>query len=184
MLISIKTQPNEVVKLEPQKVNIPIKIKEIKTELKSKFGSKFFIPQQGATDCFRACVSMVKRFNSKLDVVTSKEAHYVVQEVGDSLKILNKDFSIIDKMLKIGLPVIVGVHHTFKYGYNEGTTDHFIVIVRKGWDNLGMYYQFYDVGSKLNGVSIKNKLRLSNGYLIGQREKGPQYVLTQIRRYR
>ena len=187
MLISVAVQSNEVTVLKSDKkiiVEEIAKIEEKKESIKIKFGKEFFIAQLGATDCFRACEKIVAKFNSKLKVVPSQLAHYIAKEDKDTLQLVSDDYSLLDKMLKLGLPVVVGVHHTYRYGYNEGTTDHFILIVRKGWDNLGMYYQFYDVGSEKHGTNPNNKLRLHGGFLKGSRKDGREYVVTQIRSFK
>lgn len=63
-----------------------------------------------------------------------------------------------------GIPVVVGVDHTYNrslsksegktstkntYGYNEGTTDHFVTIVGQGTDEQGRrFFQFFDPGTQ------------------------------------
>jgi hypothetical protein len=87
----------------------------------------------------------------------------------------DKALDYINKYLDQGIAVVVGVDHTFNRslntnpkttskttrGYNEGTTDHFIVIVGKGITKDGKkYYQFYDPGTKnkKNATKSGNKL--------------------------
>jgi len=63
-----------------------------------------------------------------------------------------------------GHPVQLGIDHILGYGFNEGTTDHFVVVVvvGKGCVNGKIYYRFYDVGTsfKEKGASENNRLFL------------------------
>lgn len=94
----------------------------------------------------------------------------------------------INEQLKAGNPVQVGVDHALNYkgGLNEGTTDHFVVIIGKGCDNGKIYYRFYDVGTKYEdkGSSINNKLFLgSDSSLKGTTVyNGQAYTVTQVRK--
>lgn len=62
--------------------------------------------------------------------------------------------------LQAGIPVIAGVDHNLNKGINEGTTDHFIVIVGCGNDANGKYFRYYDnaTGNKALGRHTENKL--------------------------
>lgn len=97
----------------------------------------------------------------------------------------------IDEQLEEGYPVLVGVDHTYQTGYNEGTTDHFIVIVGRGCDKGEVWYLFYEVGTRQYtlGRSDANKLILNpDGSLHGEApyktRSGDKrkYVVTQIRK--
>ncbi len=88
----------------------------------------------------------------------------------------DKALDYIDEYLEQGIAVVVGVDHTFNRslskkhkkttskhtrGYNEGTTDHFIVVIGKGVTEDGKkYYQYYDPGTshKSVGTNTDNKL--------------------------
>jgi hypothetical protein len=75
-----------------------------------------------------------------------------------------------------GIPVVVGVDHTYNrslsksegktssrntYGYNEGTTDHFVTIVGEGIDSQGKrYFQFFDPGTQDPDLGTSNANRL------------------------
>lgn len=54
----------------------------------------------------------------------------------------------IDRHLNNGRPIIVGVNHTLGNTYNEGATDHFVVIYGKGFDESvnKQFYTYYEVG--------------------------------------
>lgn len=52
----------------------------------------------------------------------------------------------IDKHLENNKPIIVGVNHTIGRNYNEGTTDHFVVIYGRIHDGQFYNYLYYEVG--------------------------------------
>jgi predicted chitinase len=95
----------------------------------------------------------------------------------------------LDLQLKEGNPVQVGVDHDLNYKggtLNEGTTDHFVVIVGKSCDKGRVYYRFYDVGTRFEakGKSEDNRLylNLSDYSLKGKTVyNGHNYTVTQIR---
>ena len=96
----------------------------------------------------------------------------------------------IDLQLDLGNPVQVGVDHGLNYKngiLNEGTTDHFIVIIGKSCENGKVYYRFYDVGTRheSKGASENNRLYLdtSSYSLKGKTEyNGSTYTVSQIRK--
>lgn len=93
-----------------------------------------------------------------------------------------KAIDYVDSYLQRKVPVLVGVDHTYNrrlgsksqgskskasktgMGYNEGTTDHFIMLSGIGQDDQGRkYYSFLDPGRKLLGqgsgeANVKNRL--------------------------
>lgn len=95
----------------------------------------------------------------------------------------------LDLQLKEGNPVQVGVDHDLNYKggtLNEGTTDHFIVIIGKSCENGKVYYRFYDVGTRHEnkGASDSNRLYLntSDYSLKGKTAyNNHNYTVTQIR---
>ena len=75
----------------------------------------------------------------------------------------------LDSELEKGYPIVVGVDHSYAYkgkGYNNDlTTDHFVVIVGRKYDDKGeLYYLFYEVGTnhEYKGTSNDNKLYIKN----------------------
>ncbi len=96
----------------------------------------------------------------------------------------------IDNELKNGFPVQVGVDHDLNYkggSLNEGTTDHFIVIIGKEIKNKKVYYRFYDVATRFKekGTSEENKLLLDEvDYSLKGKTKynGRNYTVTQVRK--
>ena len=70
----------------------------------------------------------------------------------------------LDSELEAGYPVMIGVDHHYSHGKNKKgynndfTTDHFVVIVGRKYDDKGeLCYLFYDVGTGKNAFFIKDK---------------------------
>ncbi|MCW3104748.1 MAG: LysM peptidoglycan-binding protein [Bacteroidetes bacterium] len=140
------------------------------------------------TACKATCDLILK--NSGVKAPGAGARIYTAAENEDHTAInLTKDAKAgvakIDEYLMAGKPMMVGVDHKLDYGYNEGTTDHFIIIVAKGKDATGVYYRFFDVGTshKDKGTSKDNKLYLDgSGGLIGTTKyNGSKYTVSQVR---
>ena len=131
--------------------------------------------QRTRTGCYSTCNKILNKTGFK----DSKTKYQVVKESGRNIINLDTDYSKIDRQLREGIPVLVGVHHTFKYGYNEGTTDHFVIIIEKGYDENGLYYRFLDVGTrKGKDISLKFRYNIENLVYSGSRKT---YTISQIR---
>jgi hypothetical protein len=91
----------------------------------------------------------------------------------------------INESLDRNEPIIVGVNHTFGNTYNEGTTDHFLIIVGRGEENGRAYYTFFDVGTTRReaGTHPQNRLYLrNNNTLIGVTQYNQRrYTVSQVR---
>ena len=109
---------------------------------------------------------------------------------------MQESLKYIDTELGKGYPITIGVDHTYQHkgGFNNNlSTDHFVVIVGRKYDEKGkLYYLFYDVGTrhKDKGISDENKLYLkADNSLRGTSEvinrktnKQYEFVVTQIRK--
>ncbi|MEO1054110.1 MAG: hypothetical protein AAFX87_25960 [Bacteroidota bacterium] len=89
----------------------------------------------------------------------------------------------IDGQLRQGKAVFVAIDKADegKVQRNEGTTDHFIVIMGKGKDKKGWYFRYFDPGTgnkKEKGISTENKLYISKDR---DSAKSNKYNLSQIR---
>jgi hypothetical protein len=111
----------------------------------------------------------------------------LLYKVGDAGNV----FNVLNSHIDNGRPIIAGVDHTSKQGINEGATDHFIVIIGRGYDtSIGQYYYNYVETARgpNNGVSANsdsNRLYYdssigtfvdTNTYIVDR-----EYTLTQIR---
>ena len=86
---------------------------------------------------------------------------YVYSEKkGANKVVLDKAIKYIKSELKSGRPVFIGVDDAPNQKINEGTTDHFLVIVGMGNDKNGNYFQVYDnaSGDVQDGTNSSNKL--------------------------
>ena len=100
---------------------------------------------------------------------------------------IKEGMEYLDLSLEKGLPVMVGVNHTFNNNTDNETdiktTDHFVVIVGRTCENGQIYYPFWEVGTSKGKEGYKFKLE-SNNHLTCDKpyRKVPEpYIVTQIR---
>ena len=145
---------------------------------------------QAPGECFQACKSILidngiqnPAPKSMLIQMTQENENHTDLEVSATAV---QGIMAIDRSLESGSPIIVGVNHTLNYKINEGTTDHFVVIVGRGIEDSQTYYRFFDVGTtrQNSGTSENNKLFLNtDGTLTGSTDysKTKQYTVSQVR---
>jgi predicted chitinase len=157
------------------------------TQFDSKWGDKNAQNVACKKTCDDILIKAGLKSTSKLNLFqTAKENNnHTKLEVDVSQSKLAIDY--INKQLKLGNPIQLGVDHKLGYGYNEGTTDHFVVLVGKGCENGKIFYRFYDVGTKYEdkGASPNNKLFLNpTDYSLKGTTvyNGSTYVVTQVRK--
>lgn len=120
-------------------------------------------------------VQMITENSSNKSINISNSAESGIQSINDALE--------------TGNPIIVGVHYEFdkrtKSGnqINEGTTDHFIVVVGRGSDEQGNYFNFYDNATAHSdlGTSEQNKLYLNQDRTLRGTFRNHNYVVSQVR---
>lgn len=139
-------------------------------------------------------LSLQKEDKSQVKNITSGEHKQSSFEVQDTAGLA---LAYLDSYLDQGIPVEVGVDHTLNKalgkkgstkdtaGYNEGTTDHFVVIIGKGVENGQKYYQYMDPGTskKSKGTDIENKLyEINRGLWQGRHAylEDREYTLTMV----
>lgn len=137
--------------------------------------------------CNRACVAMLKDAGVAASgpgqsIQTLKEEHGKNQVTGAA----QKGFNYLDRALSSGQAVMVGVDHHLGKHRNDGTTDHFVVVVGSGVDASGRkFYRFYDPGTRFHssGTSERNRLYLdADDRATGQRSGGGAlYTMSQVR---
>lgn len=119
--------------------------------------SKKFVAYKtnGITNCLDLCKKVLNNhgltsYGSSSNMFRlMHEANGKLQYYGNNPKEnYRKAIECIDKHLENGRPIIVGVNHTFNRNINDGTTDHFVVIYGRGYDNdiKSYFYQYYEVG--------------------------------------
>jgi hypothetical protein len=163
--------------------------------------------QTSRTNCFDTCKKILESCglhrnsapndNTKYQVATERP-NLNGADTTDQAKYLEihtkraeEGLAYLNQQLEEGYPVVVGVDHTSGNIKNEGTTDHFIVIVGRGCDSCNVYYLFYEVGTgdELKGTSDKNKLYLGDDFSLSGKpdykpynKPTPTYFVTQIRK--
>ncbi len=170
------------------------------TQYDSKWGNK----AKQNTACLKACRLILENAglhkNSGANsgqFVVSKENRSSTNKK-DQDKYIEVDSSValtainyIDRQLEARYPVVVGVDHTYNYGYNEGTTDHFIVIIGRGCTENEAYYYFYEVATNTKDNNGEHKGKHDNNKLYVKDDNSlrgtpyyndeKKYVVTQVR---
>ena len=107
----------------------------------------------GMKNCLDHCKLILKKYgltsygSSTNMYILMKEQNGKLTYYGDNPRQNYKDaIACIDKHLEAGRPIIVGVNHTIGNKYNEGTTDHFVVIYGREFDGEHWNYMYYEVG--------------------------------------
>lgn len=130
--------------------------------------NKKFVPygNKGMNNCLDLCKSILKKYGIS-NYGSSDNVYKLMYEENSTLKYCGDNpkenyqnaIKCIDNHLNNGRPIIVGVNHHFNKGINEGTTDHFVVIYGKGYDDVlnCYYYPYYEVGRSTidNGYNEK-----------------------------
>lgn len=85
---------------------------------------------------------------------------FILRKNGANKAVLDKAIKYIKSELENGRPVFIGVDDAPNQKINEGTTDHFLVIVGMGHDKKGNYFQVYDnaSGNVQDGANNSNRL--------------------------
>lgn len=171
-----------------------------------------FEAQKGKSDCNETCKRIMKRmgviaegatvkakkYPLKLNKKIRRESYYQLADENEARTELifrndkksEEGYNYIDKSLENGLPILVGVDHTFNYRsssdyINETTTDHYVIIVGRKYINGEQQYLFWDVGTR-NGASTEwYFVQQDNKKLIAEKthkKNNKSYTVTQIRR--
>ena len=153
----------------------------------------------GITNCLELCKMILKKYGIK-NFGSSTNVFKLMHEVNGELKHYGENIKenyknaaeCIDRHLKNGRPIIVGVNYIINRGINEGSTDHFVVIYGKGFDRKlnKYYYTYYEVG-KTSATEVynneKNKFIFEDGkipYLYdleSSLKNNARFDITQIR---
>ena len=153
-----------------------------------------YIP--GKQDCKRvADIIMHQILGDKANIGSSNVYIQLYKEVDGKLTLEgnpNEIFNVLNAHLAVGHPIVVGVNHTINSGINNNdkTTDHWVVVYGRGYDEEKgeYYYNYIETGRTLpNRASVMDdSLRLyydsEKGTFSGMSWSGKrQYELTQIR---
>lgn len=117
----------------------------------------------GVTNCLELCKTILKKYGLTSYGSSSNVFKLMYEKCsklvpyGDNIQNnYHNAIDSIDRHLENNRPIIVGVNHTLNNTYNEGATDHFVVIYGRGYDNNSKcyYYNYYEVG----------KTKIEDGY--------------------
>ena len=116
------------------------------------------------------CLTASKKILEKYGLTSYGSSSHVYQLLIEENKTLQKyrtdhvttfknAMACIDRHLAANRPIIVGTHHTFNYGVNEGTTDHFVVITGRGYDSEQQkyYYTYMETGREESAAGCNTK---------------------------
>ncbi len=151
-------------KTEPDKTE-PVKED---THFKSinNMDTKSFVKYSEAGDCRKCCHAIMQKmglsepFDSRAKViylVRENDSHTALLNYGDNVaKNYENAINCINDHLEVGRPIIVGVNHSLDRKYNDGTIDHFVLIVGSGHDEESDrdYYIYVETGSNYIDKSI------------------------------
>lgn len=109
----------------------------------------------GITNCLDLCKMILSNYGLT-SYGSSSNVFKLMHEVNGKLQYYGNNpqtnyknaIECIDRHLENQRPIIVGVNHTINRNINEGTTDHFVVIYGRGYDDTikAPYYTYYEVG--------------------------------------
>ncbi|MCF8715338.1 glycoside hydrolase family 104 protein [Joostella atrarenae] len=162
----------------------------------SKWVSQFDI-ERPKLACWRAFNKILMNYGLKEGSGYPTNLIQTVLEQNDTLvvKKAKEGLDYLDEQINKKFPVLVGVNHTLRKdktrnkNINEGTTDHFIVIVGRGCEEGRIFYRYFEVGTypinkNVKGINANNKLYLQlDNKITGEFAGGSKtYTITQVRR--
>ena len=107
----------------------------------------------GMKNCLDHCKLILKKYRltefgspSNMFLLLKENGNVLTYTTDNPNKLYQEAIECIDKHLEANRPIIVGVNHTFGNTYNEGTTDHFVVIYGREFDGDYWNYMYYEVG--------------------------------------
>ena len=135
-----------------------------------------FVPwgTNGMKNCLDHCKLILKR-HGLTNYGSSSTAIQLLKESGNKLvyaidnpkETYETAIKCINNHLEAGRPIIVGVNHTLGNTYNEGTTDHFVVIYGREEIGRDVHYMYYEVGKSrtVDGYNdAKNRFVYKSGH--------------------
>ena len=114
---------------------------------------EYFVKYQDSKDCLRGCKDIMENmgfddYGSSAEViylVRENDQHNALENYGDDVEENYKNaVDCINDHLEDDRPIIVGIDHSLGRDYNDGTIDHFVLIVGSGYDeDTGENYYIY-----------------------------------------
>ena len=163
-----------------------------------------FENQTGKSDCNITCKRIMKRMGVIAEGATGeknlfgakyRQSYYQLANENENRTDLifyedatKKGVEYLDKALEYGHPVLIGVNHTYQYrggtGINEGSTDHYVIMVGRKFVDGEQRYIFWDVGTR-RGASTEWKFEDMGDKLYAEKTyKNPAkpFTVTQVRK--
>ena len=176
------TKWNNIEPVIPKKLFVGWKRKPYREEIMAKNNGR----EPNCNDYTRKQLELVGCVATGSD---SKNNLYPYQEkTGVDIQQTKKAILYIQGQLEQNIPVMIGVDEGVSQNINEGTTDHFLVIVGQGNDKKGNYFLVYDNarGNTEEGTSDLNRIYLQeDGRLYGEMQRPNNryvpYTISQVR---
>lgn len=118
----------------------------------------------GMKNCLDHCKLILKKHGltefgkaSKMYILLMEDGNKLSYTCNNPKEMYEDAINCIDKHLEAGRPIIVGVNHTFGNRYNDGTTDHFVVIYGREYDGKHYNYLYYEVGKSNVAAGYNDK---------------------------
>jgi hypothetical protein len=118
----------------------------------------------GMKNCLDHCKLILKKHGltefgspSKMYILLMEDGNKLSYTCNNPKEMYEDAINCIDKHLEAGRPIIVGVNHTFGNKYNDGTTDHFVVIYGREYDGKHYNYLYYEVGKSNVAAGYNDK---------------------------
>lgn len=161
-----------------------------------------FLSNCSNKNCLNVCkLTMSKmgqtNFGSSANVLylaSENDSHTALVHYGDPTHNYTKAIDCINRHLDAGLAIIAGVNHTLEKKINDGTIDHFVLIVAREYNSDSGLYEYLYVETRTNnpgnGYNSGNRfifdptidMYVDNSARIGPIKGGPNtYTLTELR---
>ena len=127
-------------------------------------------------------------------LVRENDDHTALIHYGDATQNYTKATDCINRHLDAGVAIIAGVDHTLEKKYNDGTIDHFVLIVGREYNEESGYYEYLYVETGTNypekGYNPDNRfiydeatgMFIDDSSLCGSNPRGNGiYTLTELR---
>ena len=130
------------------------------------------------TDANKNCLNVCKLTMDKMGqsnygssanviyLVRENDDHTALVHYGEAAQYYSAVTDCINRHLDAGLCIIVGVDHTLKMGINDGTIDHFVLIVGREYNEETRLYEFIYVETGTD--SPNNAYRPENRFIFDQ----------------
>ena len=126
---------------------------------------EYFVKYQDSGDCLRGCKDIMDNmgfddYGSSAEViylVRENDQHNALENYGDNVEENYKNaVDCINDHLEDDRPIIVGIDHSLGSDYNDGTIDHFVLIVGSGYDEESgeNYYIYVETGTNNLDIGV------------------------------